>query len=470
VAVRRRPARGRGFHVEQRGAPAVSLAAIKIVQLSRRLVERARTVRGMDGAPTFRLEPPRLRTTADPSEERHATWFELYFDLVFVAAVAQLAAALARDPTGPVFARFAGLFVVVTWAWAGFTFYANRFDTDDLIFRLAKSGAMLAIAALAVDVHRVMAGHGGGAEFAAAYVVVRSLLVALYVRARLHVHGPGRELINVYIAAFSFTTLLWLFSIFVPGPFRYVLWGLALAIDVLTPLRAWPALAGAPVVVSHLTDRYGSFFIIVLGESVVAVVAGVAGFGFSFQSWVVAVSCFVIALCLWWIYFDLADTSVLGRGTLGLTYLYGHFPLLAGVAAFGAGTKLAITHAAQAGLDAGVRWALAGGVAAFALSLALFYIGAEWTSPRDRTFLGRVALAALLITLAAAGAGVAPLAFVALVAAAVLGQLILEAFTYPLGAASVWEPPEPVDPLAAPGYAGLGATGATEDASVLQQH
>ena len=47
---------------------------------------------------TFRLEPPRLRTTADPREERHATWFELFFDLVFVAAVSQLGAALARIP------------------------------------------------------------------------------------------------------------------------------------------------------------------------------------------------------------------------------------------------------------------------------------------------------------------------------------------------------------------------------------
>ena len=41
---------------------------------------------------TFRLEPPRLRTTADPHEQRHATWFELFFDLVFVAAVSQLGA------------------------------------------------------------------------------------------------------------------------------------------------------------------------------------------------------------------------------------------------------------------------------------------------------------------------------------------------------------------------------------------
>jgi low temperature requirement protein LtrA len=395
----------------------------------------------MPGERTFRIEPPRLRTLEEPAQDRHATWFELYFDLVFVASVAQLATALARDPSGAVFARFAALFLVVTWAWGGYTFYADRFDTDDLIFRLAEAGAMLAIAVLAIDLHRVMEGHGGSVLFAACYAVVRSLLVALYVRARMYVHGPGRKLSEVYIAIFSFTTAMWVVSIFLPVPYRFVLWGLAIAIDFAAPPRAWPALEGPPIVVSHLTDRFGTFFIIVLGESVVAVVAGVAGFEFSAQSWVVAGICFLIALCMWWIYFDLADTSVLGRGVLGVIYIYAHIPLLAGVAAFGAGTKLAITHAAHAQLEAGARWALAGGIAAFALSLALLHIGAEWTSARERTFLGRIALAVLLITLAALGSRITPLAFVLIVAAGVLGQLLLEAFTFPAGAASVWEPP-----------------------------
>ena len=66
------------------------------------------TVRGMLGSGTFRLEPPRLRTTEDPSSERHATWFEL-FDLVFAAAVVELATSLADDPTSAVFGRFAAL-------------------------------------------------------------------------------------------------------------------------------------------------------------------------------------------------------------------------------------------------------------------------------------------------------------------------------------------------------------------------
>ncbi len=396
-----------------------------------------RTVRYLGTGGTFKLEPPRLRTTADPYEERHATWFELFFDLVFVAVVSQLGRGLARDPGAVVFARFAALFVVVVWAWVLYTLYANRFDTDDLIFRLAKSGAMLAITAIAVNIHQTMDGHGGTVGFAAGYVVLRALLIGLYARARHHVAGQGRKVAETYIVGYSATTGLWLVSIFVSSPVRYALWCAAMVIDLAIPTRAWGLLKTRSVVVSHLTERYGTFFIIVLGESLLAVVAGVAGYELTFQSWIVAGLCFVIALCLWWIYFDLADTSVVGRGALGLIFVYGHFPLLAGVAAFGEGTKLAITGAAQPGLGAGVRWALAGGIGAFALSLAVLHIGAEWTSMRDRTFLGRIALTLLMLSLAAAGGRVPPVAFVAAAAVSVLAQLLLEAFTTKAGAATI---------------------------------
>ena len=389
---------------------------------------------------TFRLEPPRLRTTSDPREQRHATWFELFFDLVFVAAVSQLARSLALDPSARVFARFAALFIVVVWAWVLYTLYANRFDTDDLIFRLAKSGAMLAIAGIAVNLHQAMAGQGGTVGLAGGYVVLRSLLIGLYVRARRHVAGRGRKLTETYLAGYSATTGLWVVSIFVHSPVRYVLWSLAMLIDLAIPTRAWPALKEHSVVISHLTERFGTFFIIVLGESVVAVVTGVAGFEFTLESWIVAGLGFVISLCLWWVYFDLADTSVVGRGALGLVFVYGHFPLLAGVAAFGVGTKLAIAEAAQTGLGAGSRWALAGGIGAFAMSLAVLHIGAEWTSMRDHTFVGRIGLAVLMFTLAAAGARLLPVEFVLIAAIAVLGQLLLEAFADRTGAATVFDP------------------------------
>jgi hypothetical protein len=265
---------------------------------------------------------------------------------------------------------------------------------------------MLAIVALAVNLPRVMVGHGGAVGFAVGYVVLRVILIALYGRARAHVLGDGRRLCNVLIAGYGCTTLLWLGSVFVPAPVRYLLWCAAMLVDFAIPVRAWAALKGAAVVVSHLTERYGTFFIIVLGEAVIASVTGLSGLTFTFESWAVAAGCLVVALGMWWIYFDLA-----------------------GVAAFGEGTKLAILEAGHNGLSAGARWALGGGVSAFALSLALFHLGADSTSVRDRTLRGRIALGSAALALAAAGGSLPPLAFVVVIACAVLGQLLLEART-----------------------------------------
>jgi low temperature requirement protein LtrA len=398
----------------------------------------------MPGTLTAWLRPPQLRTLGDEEGERHATWYELFFDLVVVAAVSQLAAALSREPTLAGFGRFAALMVVIGWDWSGFTFYANRFDTDDVVYRLVTAVAMLALAALAVSVPSVMRGGHGSVAFAVAYVGTRVCLLALYLRARRHASGGGRRLIDLYLLGFSTSAALWLASIAVPGPERYWLWALALAVELAMPVLGWRALGEGAINAPHIIERFGLFFIIVLGESVVAVVAGITGTHFSPATSAVAVAAFAIALCLWWIYFDLADTSVVGRGLLGLVFVYAHFPLLAGVAAVAAGMKIAITSADAASLGAGARWAICGGLACYLLSLAALHIAAEWTSLRDRAFIGRLAFSAVAIGLALLGGAMQPVVFVAILAVALIAQLVLELLTYPLGAASVVTPPRSV--------------------------
>ena len=137
----------------------------------------------------FGLQPPQLRQLEEDAE-RHATWLELFFDLVFVVAVNQLAVKLAKDTSPAGFARFGGLFVPALWAWVGFTFYANRFDTDDALYRLMKMAAMLGIVALAINVPHGTTSHGS-VGFAISFVGVRAVLLAMYARARRHVRGPG---------------------------------------------------------------------------------------------------------------------------------------------------------------------------------------------------------------------------------------------------------------------------------------
>jgi low temperature requirement protein LtrA len=87
--------------------------------------------------------PPPLRTAAEEAEPRHASWLELFFDLVFVVAITELSRQLAADHSAGGFLRFAALFFPVYVAWQGYMAYADRFDTDDVLLRAAALAGIL---------------------------------------------------------------------------------------------------------------------------------------------------------------------------------------------------------------------------------------------------------------------------------------------------------------------------------------
>jgi low temperature requirement protein LtrA len=89
--------------------------------------------------------------TLQTEEPRSASRLELFFDLAFVLVIAQLAGALRADASLHGVLLFAGLFTTVWWSWAGFTVYANRFDHDDVVYRLLKLAGMAAVIGLAAS-------------------------------------------------------------------------------------------------------------------------------------------------------------------------------------------------------------------------------------------------------------------------------------------------------------------------------
>ena len=62
----------------------------------------------------------------------HADWLELLFDLIFVAAISQLALNLTADYSPIIFLEYIPVFFAVWWSWVGHTFYLSRFGADDM--------------------------------------------------------------------------------------------------------------------------------------------------------------------------------------------------------------------------------------------------------------------------------------------------------------------------------------------------
>ena len=369
------------------------------------------------------LRPPVLRLV--DREHRTATWLELFFDLCLVAAIAALGVDLHSDQTWEGYLRFAGLFVPIWWSWMGITWYATAFDTDDVIYRLSLLVSMLAIVAIAVNVGRVKDGDTTG--FVIAYLVVQAVAVGLFLRARQHAHAT-ESMTTRYAAGYALGAAIWAASLAFPTPAQYWIWGVAMAVILITPLYAVRAYHGQAFDSSHIPERYGLFTIIVLGESIVAVAAGISSTGWEFGAALTAAAGFGIAACVWWVYFDFVEATVVRRDAIVRAFVwgYGHFGVYVGIAAAGVGIELAIDGVAhEHTLDAVERSIFLASLATYFFAIAVMRFNTRLSV--DATVIVRLAAASALLLLIYVGGEIDQVALVPLAFAVVLAQTLFEA-------------------------------------------
>ena len=109
---------------------------------------------------------PRLVTE---SAHRKVGWLELFYDLVYVASIVQLGNKLSEDVSTNGFIAFVLLFIPIWWVWMGTTFYANRFDADDLSHRFLIFGQIIVVSALAISVYDGLGETAVGFSLSATY-------------------------------------------------------------------------------------------------------------------------------------------------------------------------------------------------------------------------------------------------------------------------------------------------------------
>jgi low temperature requirement protein LtrA len=374
-----------------------------------------------------------LRVCSNRDTARKVTWLELFFDLIFVAAVAQVAGPLRHEYSFDGLVRFTPLFILIWWAWTGQTVFSTRFQGDDLIQRGLTLVQIFVVAVMAANARDALDSRSS-AGFAAAYAAMRLLLVAQYLRARSL--PEARPLATHHLLGHGSAALLWLGSALMPAPARFWVWGVALVLDLGTPWLGVAHSVKVPPDAAHLPERFGLFTLILLGESVVAVMQGME----SQDDWSPAAATSAFAgmatlFVIWWWYFDGATGASkqpvrTRREALRFhVWSYAHFPLYLGIIVLGVGIQRIVTAAARAALTAADGTILA--AAATLLMVAMTAIAAT-SATRRRNRPGLLVHLMLATTMLVLGTGVrnsgSPVLIIGLIASVSVAQLSLAIF------------------------------------------
>jgi low temperature requirement protein LtrA len=350
-----------------------------------------------------------LRVKGSENESK-VSFVELFFDLVFVFSISQLAHALAQHftPLGALEAIM--LIFAVWWVWVFTAWVTNWLDPDRMPVRIMLFTLMFAGLVLSAAIPEAFGEKA--IFFAGAYVfmqVGRSLFTVYALKnARAANHRNFLRITSWLVLSGIF----WISGALMEGEARIVLWLIALVIEYSAPALGFrvPGLGKSTtadwnVSGAHLAERCALFIIICLGEAVLQ-----AGKTFAEQPVtplivMVFITAFIGTVALWWIYFQFGHERAAHRiehedtpGSLARqAFTYAHIPILAGIMLSVVGDEFLFAHPHNAA-DIHTAAAILGGPAVFLLGNLWFKGVTTGRAPLSH-MVGLVGLALLLLTL-----------------------------------------------------------------------
>ena len=342
----------------------------------------------------------------DPHEEhRTASPLELFTDLCYVVAIAQAALTLeheiAQGHPAHGLVWFGVSFFAIFWAWLNFAWFNSAYDSDDTINRLLTLLQIFGSLVLAAGIPSIFKE-----DFTlgvTGYVIMRVGLVLMWLRVAAG-HPERRRTALRYAYGLVAVQAGWIVALLVTGG-HLPLWLfiVAVALDFGVPFYA--ELAGTtPWHPHHIAERYGLFFIIVLGETILSVTLALrVAFDEDHpptELWFVVAGGVLVTFCAWWLYFSRENADVLTGNDVGYVWGFGHYVIFASAAAIGAGLAARIAfYGDHAEVSDNVSSAfVTGPVAAFVAALWVVSLRLHDSSMRTAVVFGLAVLALVGVT------------------------------------------------------------------------
>ncbi len=316
------------------------------------------------------------RLSAVLREGERVTPLELFFDLVFVLAITQCTALMARTPTWAGLGKGLLVLGLLWWAWTGYAWLTSVVDPEEGAVRLAIFGAMAGLLVVALCVPQAFGDRA--LLFACAYTVVRAAHILLFGLASRD--DPAlRRSVSTLAGSTAIGVALLVGGAFAEDEVRGAIWGLALVLDMVGPF--FFGAEGWRLVPGHFAERHGLIVLIALGESIVAIGVG-SEVGIDAGVVVAAVLGVAVTGALWWLYFDVVALVAARRPSKATegrerneiardSFSYLHFPMVAGVVLLALGLKKTLGHVEDP-LKVVPAVALLGGTAIYLLAHVAF--------------------------------------------------------------------------------------------------
>ncbi|MGH8824370.1 MAG: low temperature requirement protein A [Jiangellaceae bacterium] len=307
---------------------------------------------------------------------RTVSFLELFYDLVYVAVIAQAAHHLAEHISVRGSAQFATVFSLIWIAWVNGSLYIESHGRDDGRTRIIVFVQMGVLALLAVFTADPV--DGSGPAFAIVYATFLALVTWLFSTVRRQERQDQPEFVaetGRYVTGMAVAVAVILASALLPAGLRLIVWaGVAIAwiVSMLLAGRSAVGLHRGMPPTASLVERFGLFTIIVLGEVVLGVVGGLSSVERNVKTITTGMIALWIGLGRWWIYFDLVGRRLpRDDGRAMANWLLSHLPITMSIAAAGAAMVSLIEHAHDVRTPQGTAWLLAGAVALGLLALAV---------------------------------------------------------------------------------------------------
>jgi low temperature requirement protein LtrA len=276
------------------------------------------------------------------NSDKKASWLELFYDIAFVALVAQLTY-LAYEHHQELI-DFVNIFLIgytIFIAWWATTANRNLKPTETIVDKLSVQLQMVGAFLLSLTMPDVFDGQYVGFFFTLG--VLRCLQAGTVWR-MYRFHPETRPVTYNILQGFFVGALMWMLAAFVPFPYNYICAFAALAIDIFTPLTRGKGNSTRYLNVNHLRERLGLFLILVMGESMIVVALSNTAAGLSVVEPSVIFSGLGMMISIWWLYFEYSDKHDSVRPSNLFIFIHAHGFLFGSIILLSVGYKLAITH------------------------------------------------------------------------------------------------------------------------------